>query len=616
MLWTSLQNSSSAAVTITRITASVTLSGSATSSANTGATTLINSAEDWAGTFGPFDFTNYFTASYGTVTAKTASVSIAPVLATANTALTASYGWLDLTYEYSSSATRRIKTICVPYQSLPGTLSTTLLTFASMSRITGSGGLLNEYANPVVRYRWLELKGNNNNANSALNYSMSYAFNNTGGQILPTKTNNQASDTWQTYLVDMSGLSLTTSHSLQLANSTATRFANLIVNEWITFEYDVAGTTRALNYIEIPIEFDSPMTSTAASIPAKYTKEIFIPEPGPIQTLNCAVEINYNSNSNSNTFNIRGANQPFQAYSNAANVICGQFGLQHRLDSGSGTNLILQTGSNNITLYASSSAGNITNITGVVKLLYKSNVAPQGIDNHTKTLYEFFKPVSFALSADDRITGNFSIPESNYYINTMGLQHHIWTNNASSGVNIPFLLQAQQLAGEGTGLGWQSIYGDFDITDGELAYSTWTVRIGDYFKRYPQYPFSDKLELGSSRLYRTAFFGSNSAYSSKWIISYHTVTGSVTGTISNSSGGLIYLSLYQQVSGSNNFELLSTSSRTGNGSYGFVTYNDFVNYYVAATESTTFKCLSKAAPPGTGFDISLTSGGGGGEFFF
>jgi len=622
MLWLSTQNSSSAATSITRISASIQLSGSATSSQNTGASTLTNSAEDIAGIFGPFDYTNYFTQSYGTVTSKTASVSISPILTAAGAALTGSYGWVDLTYEYSSSATRRIKTVCFPYESLTSTLPTTLTTtFASSSQITGSGGLLDGYANPVVRYRWLEVKGNCNNAATATNYSMSYSFNGGASTTLPAKTNNQASDTWQTYLIDMSSLSLTTSHSFQLANNLSTRWANVIVNEWITFEYDVAGTTRALNYVEFPIEFNSPIGGTTAASNARYSKEIIIPEPGSIQTLNCAVELNYTSNANSNTLNVKGGNQTsYRAYANAGNVICGQFGLQQRLDTGSASapgGIVLKNGVNTINVDAYRSAGTVASLTGVAKLLYKSDVSPLGIDTHNKTVYGFFRPISFTLTGDDQTTDFFQTPEPDYYINSIGLQYHLWFSVAASGQYTPMLLQARRGTGEGPGSGWETMYEDNFVSDSELSYMTWSTRTGNYFDRYPQNPFSDKLALSSSRIYRTTTSGTTVGFGTKWIIQYHTMTGSISGTISNSSGGTVNLNLYQQVSGSNNYDLFASSSRTGNGSYSFTTYNDFNNYYVAAYESSTLKGLSKSAVPGSGFDIDLAGGGGGGgEFFF
>jgi hypothetical protein len=120
MLWLSTQNSSSAATSITRISASLQLSGSVTSSVTTGANPLTNSAEDIAGTFGPFDFTSYFASFWGINTKeKTASISISPALTAAGAALTGSYGWIDITYEYTGSKTpRRIKTVCFPKSSI------------------------------------------------------------------------------------------------------------------------------------------------------------------------------------------------------------------------------------------------------------------------------------------------------------------------------------------------------------------------------------------------------------------------------------------------------------------------------------------------------------------
>ena len=94
-----------------------------------------------------------------------------------------------------------------------------------------------------------------------------------------------------------------------------------------------------------------------------------------------------------------------------------------------------------------------------------------------------------------------------------------------------------------------------------------------------------------------------------YIVGYHSITSTVSGTISGSSGGTVTLKIFR----SDTNELIDTTTQTGNGSYSFTVYNDTLNYIVTAYESTTLKGASKTATPTTGFDISLSSGG---EFFF
>jgi hypothetical protein len=54
--------------------------------------------------------------------------------------------------------------------------------------------------------------------------------------------------------------------------------------------------------------------------------------------------------------------------------------------------------------------------------------------------------------------------------------------------------------------------------------------------------------------------------------------------------------------------VMKVTSRTGNGTYSFVIYDDTNTYFVTAYEDNTYKGLSKTDLPASNFDISLSGG--------
>jgi hypothetical protein len=92
----------------------------------------------------------------------------------------------------------------------------------------------------------------------------------------------------------------------------------------------------------------------------------------------------------------------------------------------------------------------------------------------------------------------------------------------------------------------------------------------------------------------------------------HEITGSLSGAISNSNGGNVDLKLFDA---SDN--LIASSSIIGDGTYEFILYEiSGSQYYVKAYEDSTHKGISKISEPASNFDISLTGGAGGGEYWF
>lgn len=604
--------STATGATVTDFVTTATLSGAGDSVVTVSTTALANSGENWGGLFGPIDYTAYFNTNFGTVTSKTCQTQILINITTGTgTDSRGVYGYYEITYTYDDAAATRIKTICIPYESQLGTLTTTVnTTFCTLKQLTNTNGILNGYASPTVRYRWIEIKGNYNANNNTTDGALRYSFDGGATQNLPTREAGLGSDTYQIYLINSSGLTTTAAHTFALWSTLATRWANIIVNEWITYEYTVLGTTQVLNYVELPIEFNSPLTGTTSAVADRIKRTFTIQEPNTITLVKSAAELCYNTNASATVAFKAGSQATYRSYAQLSSVIAGMFSFQHGLDSdsGAGNAFTFARGENQLTFDIYRSVGAVYNITGIIKILYLSTVASHGIDSHSDTRWGLLKTFNFTTITDNINTDLFSIPDANYFIQGLGLENYFWlqaTNNT-------FTQQAAVLSSEFEGGGWRELFVDQFLGDNEIGYSKWVVRLRPQFKKYPQDPDEIALNLTGSRSYRTT---STTAVrlGTTWSVTYHTITSTISGNITNSNGGTVSLYAYR----SDTEELVGTTSRSGNGSYSFTVYNDVLTYYVVAYENNSYKGISKVDVPAADFNISLfAAAGGGGEFYF
>jgi hypothetical protein len=139
------------------------------------------------------------------------------------------------------------------------------------------------------------------------------------------------------------------------------------------------------------------------------------------------------------------------------------------------------------------------------------------------------------------------------------------------------------------------------------------ARARSYFKQYPRDPDPEKLNVEIARDYR---FDINQTAAGIWqnikLISYHAITFAVTGTITGSAGGTVNIDLYRTDTG----ELLDSTTRTGNGDYGFVWYDNTVDVVVLAFESDDLKGASGQYPASGGiFNVQLDSAAQGPTYY-
>ncbi len=611
MLFVAAQDTSTAtggSISVFQAQCQLTGAGSPTNVAISSAT-LANTAENWSGLFGPIDFTSHFTTNFGTSASSVATTGVGVNVSTGTgTAIRGVYAYYEITYTFEDSEARRIQTICIPYESSTTSLPTTIATYATLKKLTGDGGLLNNYSNLSIKYRWVEIKGNINNNNATTDTAISYNFDGGGATALPTRESGLGSDTYQLYQVNTSGVTTTATHTFGLVSSVTTKFQNIIVNEFVTFEYDVSGTTSVLNYVELNIEYSSPVPGTTSAVDLVFKRNLLIPEPSTIALIKGAVEIDYNTAASATPQISVGSQASYRGYAMVANTTAGMFSFQHGFDSDSalGAGITLTRGENPITISLYRSAGAMTNVSGTIKILYSSGTASSGVDSHTHTVKELQRQMSFTTTADVTVSSDsFAIPEANYWLSSAGFEYYTWNSTATGYITS----QARLAAGEGSGDGFRDLYNDYYGTDGELRYTLWNIRARDEFKRYPNDQDGNRMNIETSRNYR---YASSAAYvlGGNWTVAYNSITSTVSGSISGSSGGVITLDLYKiDISGDTMF--FDTTTITGNSSYSFTVYDDTVDYYVVAYESATYKGVSKQSTPATDFNIGLSPSGSG-----
>lgn len=596
--------------TMTEFRANIEINGVTTTFTETD--DLSNTGENWSVTIAPIDFTTAFNTNFGTVTSRACQVQIYADISTGTgLTTTAAYAWLEITYSFDDSAANRIKTIIIPFESPTGTLTTTAnTTFATLPQLLTSGGWLNGYATPTIRHAWAVLKGNTNVNNNNTDCAITWGFNGAGGGgTLDSRENGLATDVYTTYLIDLSSLDWSLSNTLDLWSSLASRWANLIVDVYVTFEYVVSGSTRVLNYLEIPFEFQSFLIGTTAADTEIFTRSFRICEPGTITQRAIGVEYRNNALA-STTVGFKINSQAFRSYARLSNVVGGMFTFQHLGDSraSGGSAITLTNGTNTFNLYSYAASGTVSNISGVIKILYESDVASSGVDTHVKKIMEIKRQVDFAATASNITTNPLcTIPETSYYINSLNL-----TISLFSTFSVFISGKVEINAGEGQGDGWKTFYVDQLTSDSELGYSLITAAFRSEVKRHPNDPELSRIDIEASRRLRlelssTARFGimTNTCYSS--------VTGTVSGTISGSAGGTVTLDCFY----TDTDELFETTTRSGNGAYSFTIYDPSASYYVVARETDTLIACSKTGTPATDFNIDLNpTSGGGGEFFF
>lgn len=548
---------------------------------------MVHSGENIGAVFGPLDFTSLFTASWtGTSMTSDAQVyfdqSTGTTLGMRNITVT-----LSITYQYNDTEATQIKTVMIPLESSVAALSTSVNANLGTNQIpilTGGSGTLPENGVTIRGYYFL-IEGNDNSSGTV---DMTLNANIDGGTSTAFGLVESALSTgrFDRFIYTPTIIPTTTSvHNFQLWTDNTNRFYHITVTLIVTYEFTLASTTRTINSLFIPLDLSSPLGGITSAEASRFSKELYIAEPGTITLRQSAFRINYNAISTPTGMQFRAGAQAYRAYTTyAAGIQTGIMSLQQRVDSGGaqGAGISLSRGVNTFDIdgfITSNTDGTFpTNLNGHFIINYESDVASQGIGAHSHTVRKAMLNMNFLPVTLTRIVSmSPTIPETNYRLLSNGYGLYFGTLLARLAVSI----DVECLSTEGKGGGYYDVYKTFYQSDAELSFTSGWFQGYDVMRRWPTDPSADKIDFKAARDYRV-FSIDTTPVSLVSTYTYHAINFSVSGSISGSSGGTITINAYSSL----NRELIYSTTRIGDGSFSFEWYDNVYPIYVEAYEDS------------------------------
>lgn len=577
--------------------------GAAGYSSTTNTVTLNNTAEN-ASFIITRPFTSYFTTNW-TGTSMTCDLQVLVNQSTGTTlGMVNVCAVLYITYEYDDTAATQIKSVWIPLNaprtSLPNTKT-------SHDTVPALDTYLPE-ASKTYRDIYIVTRANRNHANTT-DFTVTYELSALGTTTTGSYEAALSTDVYTRYVWDITTyITTNTTHTFNVWASITDRYHCMQAWMVVTYEFTLSGTTSVMNCLILPSEIYAPFGGTTASDYQRTITEFWIEETTPsIQKIACFV--NWTATGNEAGLNARVGTGTFLAYTNTgSSTVAGDKTMMIRNDSPTG--LSFARGRNTLSVDIYNTSGNIRgNAPGCFWIVnYTSDISSNGIGSNNKTVISLFNAANTNNQQLLVSATSFSIPETNYFISLAGFELKFINQDTFQAGGAA--IGAERLSGEG-GLSWEPILSNPGIIDLEMGVNTKYSGSNGIFRRWTGDYDTNRLDLETSRRYRlwqASSDASNANYDSfTAFITYHSTTFTVSGTISGSSGGTVDIYLLRADTG----EIVKSTSQTGNGSYSFTWFDDTENVVVMAYESTTKKGISKIATAGTGFDINLSSGGGG-----
>jgi hypothetical protein len=605
------------AASMTAVTMGVQIGAVAINSAGV-TQTIVNSGENQSFIF-TRDVTAYFVTNFtGTSHSVLARLNISG-LATTNATCK-----LILTYQYDDAdQTTRIKTVKIPIDGNTGSLTTTLAQI---------GGIANQFpaldtflpeSGKVYKDIFFETY-TNTGTTSTTDTALILRLYGTTDLTSTVFENGLTTDRWVKRIDKLLGLLPT-----NVAYSPQARTGNVISPFpclsgilVVTYTYNHTASTTIMNSVQLPSFDESGWTGgPTTDNKSRFYRTVSIQEPGPITLVQSGVLMSF-IDGGLVTMDVRVGSQSSRTYVNPATVRAGCIHLLRRFDSGAaggGSGIILERGLNPIQVdffSTGTATGSIgANVSGLIILNYTSGKHESGDAVHNHTTQWINRPYATG-GLVERLqyapTTTPNIPENNWWLTANGYDIKLLTSGTAT-ATLGFSFQAKVQPTEGAGAGWQDLYTGLYSSDAEVGPSLLWARARSYFKRYPNDQDSERFDVETVRDYR---FDVSQTAAAIWqavqVVTYHSIVYTVSGTISGSAGGTVFIEVYR----TDTAELIDKTTRTGNGAYSFVWYDNTVDVIVVAYESDELKGASAQYVAGGGiFNIQLDTAAAGPTYY-
>lgn len=515
---------------------------------------------------------------------------------------------LRVTYEYNDTSATFTKTVRIPLEGITGFLSTTANANFQGSTAAAQIPALDTFlpeSGKTYRQIWFEITATDGGAATTdfnMNCSVDGATTRVGGTL--EQGLNGSSVYYDIWNCGTSYFTTNATHNLQLWSSLASRFQRCSAVLCVTYTYTKPTSGNVLNSIILPLKAINleRIPGTATADKERFTCELWVEEPATITLRQSALYLTYAASGSGNLdVRVNSQGSTSSVYTTTALLHAGHHSVQHRIDvAHGGTAVTLARGRNVLTVDVFSSVTASTGpsaLSGYFLINYESGLHAngEGAHNHT-TFWKIWTTHEGAIAGDtyreisttNQHTPN--IPESNWFASQIGADLRMNATGTGTGGLVQLL--AECLSGELDGDGWVG-FARVVPTDGEFGFwnhiltsntgMVWDKYIGD---------LSSLMDPEAARKWRW-----NSSAVASWgmsiILTYHSITFSISGTVSGSSGGTVNISAYRTDTG----EKVGSTSRTGNGTYTITVYDNTLNYFTEARESATLLGRSDNGTP-------------------
>lgn len=532
------------------------------------------------------DVTSYFSTNFGSGASQTCQVGVNfSGVGTINISVK-----LYITYEADEQQTR-VKTVRIPLDSGTGALTNTLAEIGT-NQIPALSSFLPE-SSVTKRQVWIELLYNEGLAGTTQDPQLGMQVDSETEHLAGAVESGLASSCVGIYYWDQTAATWVASgggsaHAFKLRSTQVTNgasFHHVAIILCITYEYDHTNSTTILNSLILALPVIVQPGSTASGDAVAASIDLWIEEPATITQVQSGLLAIYVQTAATLPSVVVGAGSARQ-YTDAALAFCGASYLTQRSDSGGagGSSWTLARGKNTLKYEVFINANNY-NPSCFCALLYLNYTSGKdgdgdGVHNHTTIWHVMETSTSSNVPATASAAQWINIPESNWFRNNLAFMSQAIMGTPSLVVHG---VDVEAGSGELNGANFENQLCIAANTDGETGiYPLLDIAKDEQWDRWSNDPQTIRMDIEASRRIRV-WQWLNGTKPLSIYFTYHGITFTVSGNITNSAGGTVNIDVFNTADDT----LIATASRSGNGSYSATVFDSANNHYAVAKEDGT-----------------------------
>ncbi len=540
------------------------------------------------------DVTSYFVSNFGSGTSQTCQVAFqCSNLDTINISAK-----VLITYQFDDAAQdTRVKTVRIPMDGITGNLTNTL-TEIGTNQIPNLDTFLPE-ASKTYRNIWFEITGNERSS-ATTDFTLGLGLDSESEVNDGTHEQAIIGSPYYKYIWVRNDMTTSATHQFKMRTTVTGRMnlANVLI--YVTYEYSHTSSTKILNSLLIPLEnVCSPIGKTTSANKTTVNKKFFIEEESIVLKQSGILgTLFYTDYDVVGNLNIQCGGQSYRTYvpehgNSFSNNFSGIISYMHRIDSGAavGAGITLSRGENTFEASMYSDGANIVRYnTYVLYLNYESDKHSLGANAHNHSVFFNIKGSSNVSDFYVESEVDISIPESVYYLNSVGLETFLNMGYITNTSSVCIEVRAGEME---DGYGWTDGLRLVGATVPESVQGQYYSDVSHNYNRHEDDP-SDLLNYNTPRRYLFSGPRSNNLFDLRVWLTYYGINYTIGGTITGYSGGGdgIVINIYR----ADNNKLISRTTTTSGGAFTSKWYDNTIDIFCEAYQASDKKGRSQNAP--------------------